>query len=238
MRRLIALAFATALIAVPAFAQDTTPRTGSGSTALSFMINGFGNFGVTGSFAGNVKFDFFGIDTIFNIRLLRPMYGLGMKSFVGDKFAIRGALGFNLSSKTTTTVVQIDSNTSTSTDNTETAWALGIAPGFEYHFAQAGPVSAYAGAFVGYSTSVNTTGPDSAQSSDIGSTFSFGPILGVEYFPWSNVSLGAEYQLGLGMSSSSRKVGDKETDGPSYFDAGVGALAVGLNVYFGGDDAP
>jgi len=212
-------------------AQDTKPRTSSGDKALLFSINGFGDFGVTGARAGNVPFSFMGIDTIFNIRLLAPVYGFGIKFYLSDNIALRTSLGFG----STTVSTPRTGDTTGKTDDV-TDLIFGINPGLEFHLVNAGPVTAYTGVFANFIGSWSFSGDEA--DTVVGTTtksysgFGGGAIFGVEYFPWSSISLGAEYQLGVMVSSSSTDRKGKSTDGPSYLDIGIGSFAVQLGVYF------
>lgn len=201
------------------------PLVESGSFAFTFQMNGFGDFGVTGVQTGSTPI-LLGTDPGDPI-VFAPLFGIGVKAFVSDEIAIRGALGVNYNSVSTETVITPDSTVS----RTDDAFASGVAAGMEYHFPQAGPVSGYAGLFVSYAGNVITRGPEDAQVSESGSTFSVGPIFGAEVFPWDNVSLGLEYLLGFGFGSTSMKVGDNETDGPSTTQIGTGAVAVKASLY-------
>jgi opacity protein-like surface antigen len=213
-------------------AQDTKPKTQSGDKALIFSINGFGDFGVTGANAGNVPFTTLGFDTIFTgLRLQQPIFGFGIKFYLSDNLALRAGLGFASSTESTPR----SGDTTGKTDDV-TDVIFGISPGLEIHLVNAGPVTAYTGAFLNFSTRMNTSGDES--DTLVGTTtksytsFGGGGIFGVEYFPWSAVSLGAEYRLGVTVTSSSVDRKGVSKDGTSYLDIGIGAFAVNLGVYF------
>jgi opacity protein-like surface antigen len=203
-------------------AQSTTPKTSSGDKALLFSINGFGTFGVGSSLIGSVPVGG-DSDQVF------PFVGFGMKLYISDRTALRGALGFGLSSKSTPNGADSIPKTTSSTTT------IGIAPAIEFHMMNAGPVSGYLGAFVLFATSSSSTTPrgvDSLKSSGSGMTFGVGGILGAEFFPWSNISLAAEYQLGLSVTSTSSEFRNTTTDGPTITNVGIGSLAVILGVYW------
>ena len=206
----------------------------AGNFALNFQINGFGDFGLAGDFAGSTTLTpmFLGNDSVLQELfggINFPVYGVGFKTFVSDNFALRASLGINYSSQTDRMVDPTDPTKTI--EQTDDMFVAAIAPGVEYHFLSAGPVSGYTGAMLSYTSGVKTTGPDSAQRSSISSTLFFGGILGAEFFPWDNFSLGAEYFLGFNSTSTSTDVGDVTTDGPSYFNLGTGNFAVRASLY-------
>lgn len=214
-------------------AQDNGPNVESGNLALTFQVNGFGTFGLTGDLAGSTTtspFNVPGLDSIIGELfggIAFPIYGIGIKAFVSDNFAIRGALGLNYTGTTSRT----PGSGGSTIEQTDDKFVVAIAPGFEYHFVDAGPVSGYIGGIVSYSSGVATTGPDTAQSSMSNSTLFIGAMLGGEIFPWDNFSLGAEYFLGFRSTSTSSDVGDQSFDGDSYLNIGTGNFAVKANLY-------
>jgi hypothetical protein len=56
-------------------------------------------------------------------------------------------------------------------------------------------------------------------------------MLGVEFFAWSRLSFGAEYQLGARFNSSSTTASGNTTSRPGTTDFGIGTVAVRLGVY-------
>ena len=231
------LLFGMLVVSVTMQAQgDNEMLVESGNTALTFQINGFGDFGVTGDFAGSTTLTplLLPNDTLFDDLLSGlsfPVYGIGFKTFVSDNFAVRGSLGINYSSETQKMLTTDTAGNPVTIERTDDMFVASVAPGFEYHFVSAGPVSGYTGALFSYSSGVKTTGPEDAQSSDISSSIFFGGLLGAEFFPWDNFSFGAEYFLGFTSTSVSTEVGDETTDGPSYFNLGTGNFSVKASLY-------
>ena len=227
-------------IAIVAFTFSTSTQAQeleSGNTAFIFEIAGFGQFGLSGSLAGSTTLLPLSVpgDSIFGDLLeglQLPVYGIGFKTFVTDNFVIRGTLGLNFSSKTTQTVTKDTADNTITVERTDDMFVGAIMPGFEYHFPMAGPVSGYVGGVLSYSSGAKTTGPEDGQSTARSSTLLLGPVLGAEFLPWDNVSLGAEYVFGISSTSTSTKVGDQVIDGPSYTNIGTGNFAVRLSLYF------
>jgi opacity protein-like surface antigen len=111
--------------------------------------------------------------------------------------------------------------------------AFGIAPGLEFHVVHAGPVSFYTGGVLSYAMSISSKGEDSTETSNSQSAFSVNGIVGAEFYPWENVSFGAEYQAGVRFSSTSSKAKGTSTDGPSATDIGIaGPIRISLGIGF------
>jgi hypothetical protein len=56
-------------------------------------------------------------------------------------------------------------------------------------------------------------------------------MLGVEFFAWSVLSFGAEYQLGANFNSSSTTANGNTRSAPGTTEIGIGTVAVRLGVY-------
>lgn len=221
MNKIIVCSVALFLFSVVTFAQDITPRTTVGDRALLFSINGFGNFGVRGSVAASIGGAAAVGDSSPGIGRAEPIYGIGARYFFAPKTAFRVSLGFG---------------TSTSSDGTETgngrsATVFGLTPAIELHMVQSGSVTAYVGGFASLATVSAGGEGDEQEYSSSATSISLGGILGVEFFPWRELSLGAEYQLGARFSSSSTTAAGTSTDGPSSTDFGIGTVAVRLGVW-------
>jgi hypothetical protein len=234
MRKFFFSLFIGLVLCTAAYSQDTKPRTSSGDRALLFSINGLGTFGIGGSYAGTLPVTTIGIDTVFaafGLRPSLPLLGFGMKFYLSDNLALRVALGGG----STTSFTPRAGDTTGATDDV-TDLAVGLAPGLEFHLVNAGPVTVYTGAVVNYGMTLHADGDASNVNENhtqrTYSTFGGSAIFGAEYFPWSSVSLGAEYQLGVSHTSSSTENRGKTTDGRSYTDIGISSIAVSLGVYF------
>lgn len=223
------------IIAAPVLvAQQEDPQ--RGGTGLVFQIAGLGQFGLTGAQAGTTTLTPLGLeeidDFIADLGLNIPVYGIGVKGFITDDLALRGTFGVNYTGKTTTTVIPDTSGADRKIEQTDDLFIAAFSPGFEYHFARSGPVNGYVGAMFSYAGGFKTIGPDSSQQSNITSALMVGPVLGAEFFPWDNVSLGAEYILGFQSTSITQKTGDVERDGPSFTNIGTSSFAVRATLYF------
>ena len=240
MQKLAMIVLLCAALAGTASAQESnsgntsaTPNTTAGNKALTFSISGLGTFGITGSYVTSVPLsgtlfdstDFGGVFEAFGVRLGRPLIGLGFKTFLADRMALRGGLSILSSSKTTPVNDSIDTKSS--------SFGFGISPALEVHLGNAGPVSGYTGFVLSYGMYSKTNNPnDSTENSNTASTFGGGAILGVEFSPWTNISLSGEYQVGITTTSVSIDNDGDSADGPSTTDIGIGTFAVMLNVYF------
>lgn len=182
-----------ALLIIPAALQAqegssttvTTPRSSAGDFALLFDLGGLTQLALNG-------FNPTGADTN------AVGAGFGAKYFIADDLALR--LGLVLQSNAATQ----PGDSATAVDEFS-VFRFAIAPSVVVNVMKTGAVAGYLGGQVGYAmssserTTVATTEPDVEVSS---SAFSVAGIIGAEWFPWSSVSLSAEYQLGYGMSSS------------------------------------
>jgi opacity protein-like surface antigen len=213
MKRLLFVSLLLVLCTVLMFAAE--PRTKAGSKALMFTINGLGDFGVRSPLLGEVTVE----------GTTYTAYGIGGKYFLSDDMALRGVLGFNSNSETQKTDAGDDKTTTTK---------FGLAPAIEVHFVNSAPVTAYYGAMVNFAMLSEThTPPVGTETKDSGTQFGVAALLGAEFFPWDNVSFGAEYQLGFSTTSTKRESGGVSVDGPTFTDIGFSSVAVNLQFYFG-----
>jgi hypothetical protein len=235
MRKLFfVLLFGLSIITL-ASAQDAKPRTNAGDKSILFSLNGFGDFGVTGPVVGttplgNSTFDSLAsqLGQLMGTRVVRPIYGAGMRFFLTDNTALRIGLGFNLSSNSTPRP-----NDTTGKEDTDSRFAFGISPALEIHLINAGPVSFYTGVVLSCATASTSQGEDSLKVSNSQPGLGGGALLGAEVFILNNLSLGAEYQVGVLRSSTSNKSGSKSTDGPSSTDIGIsGPVRITLGLHF------
>ena len=186
---------------------DATPKTRSGDKAWLFTLSGLGNLGA-GSFMG----------------------GVGGKYYISDGNAIRVALGFGTA---TTTTKYTGAPSANFADIKQSATAFSISPGFLHNLTTSGPVVAYVGAQMSFGTSSTTTeNPGFVANNKIKDTntlFGVAGIAGVEWFAWSVVTLGAEYQLAYFSSSGTHEITTgattTSTDAPSTSGFGIGSAS-------------
>ena len=220
MKRLLALVLVALFVVSVTYAGDAVvPKTKAGNKALLFTFGGLSNLGA-GSFGG----------------------GIGGKYYFADKWAGRLGIGFSTSTETTKNpAATVPPGQKSERD--ETATSFSVAPGVLYTLATTGSVNAYAGLqvlFVTSSTSEDDPGFDADSKVETSSTgFGAGLILGVEWFPWENISFGAEYTFGFLSESSDRTVtvngSSNKTDGPSTTSFGTSAVNganLTLSVFF------
>jgi hypothetical protein len=228
MNRLVAVLLVLALVCGPVLAGETVkPITKAGSKALLFDLGGLAALS-----AGNYQ------------------GGLGFKYYISSGFAVRAALGFGSSSETTknpSTVVPLPANQLGESKLTDMAFT--IAPGIQYNLVTTNAVVAYAGAQISY-TSRNQERTGNNAGLGVGfvkdnsyktssSIFGAAAFIGVEWFPWDNISFAGEYRFGFssssGKSESSSTAGSASQDAPSSTEFGISS-ANGANltlaVYF------
>jgi len=223
MKRVLALVLVALMVVSVTYAGDTVvPKTKAGDKALLFTLNGLGNLGAA-QFGG----------------------GIGAKYYFANKWAGRLGIGFNTSTATTDNP-QDPAPAGESGDRDETSTSFTITPGVLYTIAVSGPVNAYVGAqilFVSSTTSrdgIGGNGFDSDSKLETSSTsFGAGLILGAEWFPWENISFGAEYTLGFlsGSGETESTVNGTGTTSDSPSTTSIGTSAVNganltLSVFF------
>jgi opacity protein-like surface antigen len=207
----------------------------TGTTALLFSINGFGDFGVAPNLVGQTPLGNSGFDTLMSQlgqmmgqTFARPVYGIAMKFYLSDNIALRAGLGFNMQSENT----PVPGDT-TGEENTVSRMAFGIAPAVEVHVVQAGPISFYTGGGLSFATASSSTGEGDEERSATQTGIGVNALVGAEFYPWNNISLGAEYQVGAQINSTSSEAGGESNDGPSSTTIGVGGpIRVALGIHF------
>jgi len=182
MRYLTLILIVFSLLASPLFAQQNKPFFEKGSKAVLFEFQGFDNLGAN-SFNG----------------------GIGGKYFIQPKLAIRGGVQFASISE------DIPFQGTNGIDGEASATQFGIFGAVEYHLDTA-RVSPYLGGGLG--VSFTSTESKSAEADPVdqvtiknnrngqfgyfgGTEFTLFGIAGVEIFIIKNLSLAAEYRLGL-----------------------------------------
>lgn len=172
MRHLTAVMVALlTMVGAAAMAQDGDLPIQAGDKAFYFSMNGLGNFGV-----GNVPVG------ATNQGLVTGIEG---KMFTRDAFAWR--LGVSLQRNSATPAVGTEVVTT----------QVGIAPGFEYHFVTADRFSIYTGGVLSYAVFDQETKTAAGKAIVNRQGFGLAGLLGAEFYPWQNISLGAEYQAGF-----------------------------------------
>ncbi|MCE2504654.1 MAG: outer membrane beta-barrel protein [Chlorobi bacterium] len=174
--------------------EEQRVREASGDFALLFDLSGLGDLALQGLYGGQLD-----STTVSG--------GFGAKYLISDKLALRGAIGFFRTSGTDTFNFQQGSGQSLSSDISTTT--VMIAPSLTYNISTSNSVAGYVGGglqYIAATTSVDvndTTAIFSSKSSSTASGFGGGAVFGIEWFPWENVSLSAEYTFGFTTSSSS-----------------------------------
>lgn len=190
-------------------------------TAIASSVAGAQTLNVASAGDKAVLFNFTGLSTL---NLGAYDGGIGGKYFIRDGVAVRGMLLFGVDNTTTKGAAGM-------TDAKDNKFALGLEGGLEYHLPLSSRVSPYAGGGIYFMTSAETRtltvpiGAAAISTKNTSTTFGLGGIAGVEYFFNSNISLAAEYQLGLALSNTSN---------PGTRELSIGFQTAGLTfaVYF------
>jgi opacity protein-like surface antigen len=187
----LSLAFVLLGVATAAAQTETTPKTRMGDRAFLFTLNGLADLRA-GEFGG----------------------GVGGLYYIANGLAVRLGLGFGLQSATATPL----SNDTTGIEQDSSTVTFSIMPAVRYNIGSSGPVVGYVGAQIlirNSTTSVtNASFLEGVSTSEQSTTFGAGAIGGAEWFPFSNVSLAAEYQLMFTTTSgsSSRTIDGRKTE--------------------------
>lgn len=196
------LILAVAAFATTAFAADASKGIEKGDKALLFSASGFDAKGYGGVFS------------------------IGAKYYISNGLALRPAVQFVHQSRTEKQepdTVSFAPWRRTYADSKEKTTMAGLSLGVEKSLFTKGAVTVYTGGTAGFGlesspeeegyTDVNaaagTTRVRTWKTERSSTTFNFGAILGAEVLFTDNVSLGGEYQFGLG-------VGSEDTDETTY----------------------
>lgn len=228
--RLSLFALLSLFVLSSAVAQTEAPTLTTGSRALLFSFGGLANLNAN-AFDG----------------------GVGGKYYISNDWALRGGIQFATANRT------IPANPGpgqVGTDGSQSAWRFGISAALEYHLTK-NRVSPYVGGGMGFSltrteskntvigTGAQTTRKNSAGGETIeGATYVAGSAIGVyglagvEFFLVNEVSLAAEYRLGLTITSradeevtSGNTTVTTKVGGSTIFGVATGG-ALTLSVYF------
>lgn len=225
MKRLAVLVLVLVVLTSVSLAGDPKPLTHSGAKALLFDLGGLANL-AAGNYGG----------------------GLGAKYYIGSDLALRLSLGFSTSTQTDKNA-QSPLPVNRLAESKLTSTEFSVAPAVTYNIARTSTVVAYVGGMVSFTSTSdkregNNTGLgvgfDSGEAYRESTTgWGFAGILGVEWFPWENVSFSGEYRLGYGHSSgeveSSTTAASVTVDSPTTSGFGLGSAnsaALTLSVYF------
>lgn len=225
-------------------ADEGKPMNNQGNMAWLFTFTGLSNFGIGGLFTVNPPALNFGNDfhgtgngnsPLFFANSSTRVPGVGLRYYLANNMALRGGLGIGILSQS-----QKNSNSSLS-DNTASGMLLGIQAMLEFHMNGLGALSPYLGAGIGfhsgsYTTKTYSSATNSDEMKNSSSLFNILGACGFEWFFANRMSLGAEYQLGIGMASGSMTDSPSggtstTTDAPSSTNIGTNAFSVILSMY-------
>jgi opacity protein-like surface antigen len=198
------------------------PKTQQGDMALLFTINGLGDFGVNGSETGYMIYPS-------DEQVESDDYeGIGFKGFLRNRLALRLGVGFHRDAVNTEV-----SNTSGTGDEINAATSMSVQGGLEYHIYQAEAVTIYTGGLLGLARdSASLEEPDADKSTSSATTISIDALIGAEFYPWKNLSFGAEYRAGAAFGTTKSESGDHSHDGPKSSCIGIGVFSVILGFHF------
>lgn len=218
MKKILFAVVAICMLANLAFAgDDNMPKTKDGDKAWMFSMGGLA-FLSAGNYNG----------------------GVGGKYYLSDGNALRLALGFGTTSTTTKYTGPADP---TRADIKNSGTAFSVSPAYLHSITSSGPINAYigleAGIGIGSNTVENPGFVNNNKNKTSSTTIMGAALAGVEWFPWSNISFGAEYQLGYSTTSGTNETTvagtTTSTDAPSTNSFALGSVSAGnltLSVYW------
>jgi|GEM_PF-573323 len=248
-KALLMLLVVVLMVSFAQAADEVHPRTSKGDKALLFSINGIGNFGVGGNQAGfspiavymmamgavgsNNSTD---LPDLSNLTMPYST-GLGFLYYFGENTALRMGLSFASVKGTEEYTKKVDGYNGTSTIGLT---MMSVAPGIQYHFVTNSRMTLYTGAELFYAkNSFKLTSKTDASDTETTVSFNglgFAGLLGFQFYPWKNVSLGAEYKLGYASFSESTEAksdSDSESqDGPGITMLGISTWGVTLGIHW------
>lgn len=186
-------------------AGETPLKAGTMSAIFSFGSYG-SNYGLThGAFFSATP------NEQLDPNYVGAQYGIGGRYYINEQLAVRGTLMFG--------------TTSRDVEGNEESWThFGLAGGAQYHFLNAGKASLYGGGMLAFYS--GTYSEDGADDLDI-TGFGLYGILGAEYYISANLSLGAEYTIGI--TKASTEQGPIDAD---FFDFSIQMFSFNLGFHF------
>lgn len=206
MKKIAAIFVVLVLVGSVSFAQEVVPSITAGSAGILYEFSGLAYLGAS-SYMG----------------------GIGGKLFLSDRMAVRVALQFQYAKDN---YAANPPSGYKGMDGYRSGTTFGLLAGIEYHLAK-GRVSPYIGAGALFSTTSTDRKPAIYGTGTLsqpeyknelggytisninftpGTTFGAAGIIGVEFFLYKELSLGAEYQITFGMTSYK----DQEDSAPGY----------------------
>mgnify|MGYP005844183855 CR=1 FL=1 len=208
MKKLLIVTFIVVVFPFAVYAQETTETPLAGGT-MSMMFS----FGSYGSNMGLTQGAFFSgaPGASMSATSISAQYGIGGRYYLSSQLAIRGTLLFG--------------TTSYDREGHEESFTrFGLAGGAQFHLITSGKASLYAGGMLAiYSGSYSEDGADDLDIMGFGI---YG-ILGAEYYISKNLSIGAEYTLGITKVSTEQGPIDED-----YFDFSIQMFSFNLGYHF------
>ncbi|NLP09071.1 porin family protein [bacterium] len=214
-------------------ADDIRPKCKKGDRSLLFSFNGvsglllnglgsiFGGEGGDGDLAGLQGHPNLNTSTLYS-----P--GVGGLYYMSDYTALRFGIGY----------ANVKNAEDEDGDVTDSNAMMAISAGLQYHIATATAVSIYTGGEFYYGTLSATAEDKDAETESTTSYNGIGVagLIGAQFYPWKNVSLDMEYQIGYASFSSSGEytIGDDSDDwkGGSTTVMGISNWGITLNIHF------
>jgi|SRR5579883_877243 len=227
-------------------ADESKPMTSSGNFAWLFGFSGLSSMQANGLFSVGAPYTFSPSFTTDVASGSVPTFStavpaVGLRWYLANNVALSGGLGFG-----TFSFDQKPPTGSTGlSDSTNSGLAFGIRAQIEWHMNPIGAVSPYFGGGLGVTIASATDKAMVASSPATGtptevdaSSTQFGVfgVVGFEWFFTNAMSLGAQYQLGLTLTSgttTSKATGASDVTGnfPSYMNLSTNAFSVILSMY-------
>lgn len=209
MKKMFFVTLALCLLPLAAHAQEASGDTPLSAGTMSAIFS-FGSYDSTMALTHGAFFSGAPNENL-DPNLIQSQYGLGGRYYLNSQLAIRGTLLFGTTSRDVE-------------GHEESYTRFGLAGGAQYHFITSGKASLYGGGMLAiYSGSYSEDGADDLDITGFGV---YG-ILGAEYYISKNLSLGAEYTLGI--TKVSAEQGPVDSD---YLDFSIQMFSFNLGFHF------
>jgi opacity protein-like surface antigen len=214
MKKLTFILISLVLITSKIYSQSSIVNNQKGDQSLLFSLIGLSEF-KAGSFGG----------------------GIGYQYFVAENISVRAGLGFNSFNQ----ITYPDNSNSELVSIDSSLFSVEFSPGFKYIFSTNTTIAAFVGCELNYKyqqTTVKNSNfkKDTPEITIASSAYGGGLFLGVDWFAWENVSIGAEYKFNYliqsGQYQATSSTYENKYDLPKTTNFGMGTSSYNFTISF------